>query len=150
MGLRRASIAAFQDHRRQGARGAAIQRDMGGEGATALRRGPWEVFMRLHGSVLAAAHLRTWLCGIVTVQRFTVKVWAGRTLPWPICVRMGGGSAYPEALAHQVRGVHGRWGLLIGDDNGFYGCLVNSRSRVSIYMPRGALRGHDSSVANFG
>jgi hypothetical protein len=31
----------------------------------------------------------------------------------------GGRRCVPEALASQVRGVHGRWGLLIGDGNDF-------------------------------
>jgi hypothetical protein len=67
--------------------------------------------MRLHSSVLAAAHFRTWLRhpSGPEVNRTCVG-WTKPPVAHPLvhCVRSG----LPEVLAHLVRGVNGRWGLL--------------------------------------
>src|SRR5262249_39015530 len=54
-------------------------------------------------------------------------------------------SAHVEAIAHLRQGLE----LLQTLPVTLEGCLVNFRSAVSIYMPRGAPMGHDSFVANF-
>jgi len=90
-------------------------------GATPAAHGSYsgnEAREQRQSSVLAAAHFRTWL-----LQPSGPKVnhgcvwWTHPPVAHPLV--HGVRRCVPEVLAHQVRGVHWRWGLLICDGNGF-------------------------------
>ena len=74
--------------------------------------------MSLHGSALAAAGFRTWLLH-PTGPEVTSGCVGWTKHPWANPLAYWVRSLLPETLAHQVKGVNWRWGLLIGDGNCF-------------------------------
>ena len=74
--------------------------------------------MSLQESVLASARFRTWLLQPSGPEVNHACVgWTKHASANPLVYWVR--SLLPEALAHQLRGVNWRWGLLIGDGNCF-------------------------------
>ena len=73
-----------------------------------------EVLMSLYGSILTSARFRMWLQQPSGPEVTPACVgWTKHAAANPLVYWVR--SLVPEALAHQVRGVNWRWGLLIGD-----------------------------------